>query len=139
MYVGNVILLVLNLPLAGMFATLLRVRYTLLYPVILALCIAHGRLQPANSADDLWVMTAFGVVGYLMKKYDFPIAPLVLGPGARTHAGNRVAPNNDVVPRQSRDLPTRPISAALIVLKAVLILMTGAAHARARLPPRRNQ
>ncbi len=115
MYVGNVILLVLNLPLAGVFATLLRVRYTLLYPVILALCIA-GVYSQANSADDLWVMSAFGVVGYLMKKYDFPIAPLVLG--------LVLEPMLETALRQSMTLShgslaifvTRPISAALIVL-----------------------
>jgi putative tricarboxylic transport membrane protein len=78
MYVGNVILLVLNLPLAGAFAALLRARYTLLYPVILALCIA-GVYSHANNSDDLWVMGAFGVLGYLMKRYGYPAAPLVLG------------------------------------------------------------
>jgi putative tricarboxylic transport membrane protein len=120
MYVGNVILLVLNLPLAGMFATLLRVRYTLLYPVILALCIA-GVYSQANSADDLWVMTAFGVVGYLMKKYDFPIAPLVLG--------LVLEPMLETALRQSMTLShgnlaifvTRPISATLIVLTLMIV------------------
>jgi putative tricarboxylic transport membrane protein len=120
MYVGNAILLVLNLPLAGMFATLLRVRYTLLYPMILALCIA-GVYSQANSADDLWVMSAFGVVGYLMKKYDFPVAPLVLG--------LVLEPMLETALRQSMTLShgslaifvTRPISAALIVVTLMII------------------
>ena len=103
MYVGNVILLVLNLPLAGMFAMLLRVRYALLYPVILALCIA-GVYSQANSADDLWVMSAFGVVGYLDEKVRLPHGPARARPGAGAHAGNVAAPVDDAVARQSRDL-----------------------------------
>ena len=78
MYIGNAMVLVLNLPLAGVFAILLRVPYALLYPVILALCIA-GVYSHNNSIDDLWIMCAMGVLGYFMKKYDFPAAPLVLG------------------------------------------------------------
>jgi len=120
MYVGNAILLALNLPLAGMFAMLLRVRYTLLYPVILALCIA-GVYSQANSADDLWVMTAFGVVGYFMKKYGFPVAPLVLG--------LVLEPMLETALRQSMTLShgslaifvTRPISAALIILTLLIV------------------
>jgi len=120
MYVGNAILLALNLPLAGMFATLLRVRYVVLYPVILALCIA-GVYSQSNSADDLWVMTAFGVVGYFMKKYGFPIAPLVLG--------LVLEPMLETALRQSMTLShgslaifvTRPISAALIVVTLLIV------------------
>jgi putative tricarboxylic transport membrane protein len=120
MYVGNAILLALNLPLAGMFATLLRVRYVVLYPVILALCIA-GVYSHANSADDLWVMSAFGVVGYFMKKYGFPIAPLVLG--------LVLEPMLETALRQSMTLShgslsifvTRPISAALIVVTLLIV------------------
>jgi putative tricarboxylic transport membrane protein len=121
MYVGNAILLALNLPLAGMFATLLRVRYTLLYPVILALCVA-GVYSQANSADDLWVMSAFGFVGYFMKKYGFPVAPLVLG--------LVLEPMLETALRQSMTLShgslaifvTRPISAALIVVTLLVVL-----------------
>jgi len=78
LYVGNVILLVLNLPLAGMFAQLLRVPYAVLYPIILAICVA-GVYSQANSTDDLWIMVGFGVLGYFMKRYDYSAAPLVLG------------------------------------------------------------
>ena len=127
MYVGNAILLLLNLPLAGMFATLLRVRYAILYPVVLALCIA-GVYSQANSADDLWVMSAFGIVGYFMKKYGFPIAPLVLG--------LVLEPMLETALRQSMTLShgslaifvTRPISAALIVL--TLLIVTAPLYAR---------
>jgi putative tricarboxylic transport membrane protein len=120
MYVGNVILLVLNLPLAGVFATLLRVRYTLLYPVILALCIA-GVYSRSNSAEDLWLMTAFGVIGYFMKRYDFPAAPLVLG--------LVLEPMLETSLRQSMTLShgslaifvNRPIAATLVVITVLIV------------------
>ncbi|HVE48424.1 MAG TPA: tripartite tricarboxylate transporter permease [Casimicrobiaceae bacterium] len=121
MYVGNVVLLALNLPLASFFAKLLRVRYALLYPVILALCIA-GVYSQSNSADDLWVMSGFGIVGYLMKKFDFPIAPLVLG--------LVLEPMLETSLRQSMTLShgslaifvTRPISATLLVLTLLILI-----------------
>jgi len=78
MYIGNVILLVMNLPLAGLFARLLQVRYSWIYPPILAICLT-GVISHANNVEDAWLMLAFGVVGWLMKRYDWPAAPMVLG------------------------------------------------------------
>lgn len=121
MYVGNAILLVLNLPLAGVFATLLRVRYTLLYPVILALCIA-GVYSQSNSADDLWVMSAFGVVGYFMKKYDFPAAPLVLGLVLGPMLENSLRQSMTLSHGSLAIFVTRPISAALIVVMLLIVM-----------------
>ena len=76
MYIGNVILLILNLPLAGLFARLLKVPYRWLYPPILALCIA-GVYSQANSVEDCWLLAVFGALGWLMKRYDWPAAPMV--------------------------------------------------------------
>ncbi len=78
MYIGNVILLILNLPLAGVFAQLLRVPYPYLYPPILALCVA-GVYTQANSIEDVWMLLGFGVLGWLMMRYDWPAAPMILG------------------------------------------------------------
>jgi putative tricarboxylic transport membrane protein len=78
MYIGNVLLLVMNLPLAGLFARLLKVPYRWLYPPILALCIA-GVYSQANSVEDCWLLVGFGALGWLMKRYDWPAAPMVLG------------------------------------------------------------
>jgi putative tricarboxylic transport membrane protein len=69
MYIGNVILLILNLPLAGLFARLLRIPYRWLYPPILALCIA-GVYSQSNSLEDCGLLVGFGVLGWLMKRYD---------------------------------------------------------------------
>jgi putative tricarboxylic transport membrane protein len=78
MYVGNVILLIMNLPLAGLFARLLKVPYPWLYPPILALCVA-GVFSQANSLEDCWLLLGFGALGWFMKRYDWPAAPMVLG------------------------------------------------------------
>lgn len=78
MYFGNVVLLVLNLPLVGLFVNLLRVPYGLLYPFILLFCVV-GVYGASASAVDLWIMAAAGVAGYGLRKLGFDLAPIVLG------------------------------------------------------------
>jgi putative tricarboxylic transport membrane protein len=78
MYIGNVILLALNMPLISMWVSLLRIPYNILMPGIIALS-AIGVLATDNSITDVWVMIVFGVLGYLMKKLGFPQAPLAFG------------------------------------------------------------
>ena len=78
MYIGNCILLIMNLPLAGLFAQLLKVPYKWLYPPILAVCIV-GVFSQSNSIEDCWLLVGFGALGWAMKRYDWPAAPMVLG------------------------------------------------------------
>lgn len=77
-FFGNLILLVLNLPLAPVFAQVLRVPYSYLYPIIIVLSLV-GAYAVGNSLFAVWVVFFAGVLGFFMKKYDFPAAPLVLG------------------------------------------------------------
>ncbi|MGH3326547.1 MAG: tripartite tricarboxylate transporter permease, partial [Streptomycetales bacterium] len=77
-YVGNVLLVLMNLPLAPAFGLLLRLRYSLLYPLILLLALI-GAYAIENRMWGVWMALAFGVIGYLMKKYDYPAAPVILG------------------------------------------------------------
>jgi putative tricarboxylic transport membrane protein len=77
MYVGNAILLALNLPLIGLWVQLLRVPYGLLFPLILMLCVV-GVWSEAGNPADLVALVVFGLLGYLMKKLGFEPAPLVL-------------------------------------------------------------
>jgi putative tricarboxylic transport membrane protein len=77
MYIGNLMLLVLNLPLAPVFASLLRLPYAVIAAGILGISVS-GVYSLQNSMFDVWVAVAFGVVGYLMKRFDYPAAPLVL-------------------------------------------------------------
>ena len=120
MYIGNVLLLVMNLPLAGLFARLLKSPYRWLYPPILALCIA-GVYSQSNSVQDCWLLAAFGMLGWLMKRYDWSMAPMILG--------LVLGPLFESALRQSLTLShanpavfvTRPISAVLLALALIAV------------------
>jgi putative tricarboxylic transport membrane protein len=78
MYIGNVFLLILNLPLVGLWVKLLKIPYRILFPLILFFCII-GSYSLANSTFDVLVMIVFGVIGYLLQKFDYQPAPLIMG------------------------------------------------------------
>ncbi len=77
MYIGNLMLLALNLPLIGLWVRLLRVPYHYMAVVIVIICII-GAFSIKNSSFDVGMMIAFGVLGYFLRKGGFPAAPLVL-------------------------------------------------------------
>jgi putative tricarboxylic transport membrane protein len=77
MYVGNVMLLALNLPLIGVWVQFLKVPFRFLFPMIIIFCLI-GVYSVNNSVLDIGVMVFFGVVGYIMRKFDYEPAPLVL-------------------------------------------------------------
>ena len=77
MYIGNVMLLILNMPLIGMWVQVLKVPYNVLFPLILMFCIV-GVFSSGSAVFDVFVMTIFGVLGYLMRKFGYEAAPLVL-------------------------------------------------------------
>ena len=77
MYIGNVMLLILNLPLIGLFVRLLYIPQGILYPMIVAIS-AIGAYAINGSTVDLWLILIFGIVGYVFGKVDIPVAPLVL-------------------------------------------------------------
>ena len=122
MYVGNLMLLALNLPLVGMFVNVLRIRYYYLYPLIIMFCII-GVYEVNNSIIDVWIMLIMGVAGYLLRKFDFDPAPLVLG--------LVITPTFELSLRQSLVMSSgdymiffqRPIAATLFVIAAGLLLL----------------
>lgn len=77
MYIGNVMLLILNLPLIGIFVNILRTPYAVLAPLIAFVCFVGGYCQSYNPVDVL-LMVFFGFVGYLLQKFDYEPAPLLL-------------------------------------------------------------
>ncbi len=121
LYVGNVILLVLNLPLIPLWVSLLRVPYSLLFAIILGFCVL-GSYSLRGSTFDVVTMLGFGVIGYIMKKLDFPIAPicltLILGPMLEHSL------------RQSLEMSkgsfaiflNRPVSLVLIAIAALIVV-----------------
>jgi putative tricarboxylic transport membrane protein len=77
MYVGNFMLLVLNLPLIGIFVNILRIPNAILSPIIALICFV-GAFSLAYNPADVLIMVIFGLVGYLMRKFEYDAAPLIL-------------------------------------------------------------
>jgi putative tricarboxylic transport membrane protein len=77
MYLGNIVGLIVVLTCVPFFAAILRVPFSIIAPVILVIC-AIGAYTVHNSMFDVWLMVVFGVMGYIFKKLDYPLAPLVL-------------------------------------------------------------
>ena len=121
MYIGNVMLLVLNLPLIRVWVRLLQVPYGLLAPFIIVFVLV-GAYSVNNSAFDVGVAVAFGLVGYVLRKLDFEPAPLVLAMilGPQLEASVRRAlifSRGDVI-----IFFERPISAVLMTLAVLMLL-----------------
>jgi len=123
MYVGNVVLLILNLPLVGVFVNLLRIPYAYLYPCILAFCIL-GTYSVADSMVDVWIMLVMGGLGYVLRKFEFDLAPVALG--------LVLSPMLELSLRQSlamsagdyRIFLERPIATTMFGLGALLFLLS---------------
>ncbi len=77
MYIGNVMLLVLNLPLIGLWVQVLKIPYYVLFPLILLFCLI-GSYSVNNSVFEVILMLIFGVIGYIFRKYRYEMAPLIL-------------------------------------------------------------
>ena len=122
MWVGNVMLLVLNLPLIGLWVKMLSVPYRYLYPMILVFC-AIGVFSLSNTTFDVHLMVLFGVVGYVMKKIGCEPAPMLLG--------FILGPMMEEFLRRAlllsmgdpTTLITSPLSAAMLILAAILMVL----------------
>ena len=77
MYIGNVVLLIFNLPLARMWAKITQVPESIMYPAIVAISVV-GAYSVSGSLFQVGVMVVSGIIGYFFKKVDIPLAPLVL-------------------------------------------------------------
>lgn len=121
MYIGNAILLFMNLPLAGLFAQLLRVPYSWLYPPILALCVA-GVYSQANSIEDVWMLVGFGALGWAMMRYDWPAAPMILGLVLGTIFENSLRQSMTLSHGSVGIFFTRPISATLLACALIAVM-----------------
>jgi putative tricarboxylic transport membrane protein len=121
MYVGNIMLLVLNLPMIGLWVQVLKIPYHLLFPLIVLFCII-GTFSIAGSTFDLKLMLLFGILGYLMRKFRYEGAPLILA--------YVLGPLMEQALRQSLLLSggsftifvTRPISAVCLAIALFLLL-----------------
>jgi putative tricarboxylic transport membrane protein len=131
MYVGNVMLLVLNLPLVPLFAQIMRLPMYIMYPLIIGISMV-GVYSVANSVFDLWMLVGFGILGYAMRKLGFPAAPLILS----MVLGSRL----ELALRQSLMMSqgsaaiffTRWLSALMIAAAVLLLLISVAKSVFAR-------
>jgi putative tricarboxylic transport membrane protein len=121
MYIGNVMLLVLNLPLIGLWVQLLKIPYPFMMPLILLFCVL-GSYSVANSTTDVLLMLLFGLIGYLMKKLKFDAPPLVLafvlGPLVEYYFKSALMFSHG----SFAVFFTRPISLACLMITAIILL-----------------
>jgi putative tricarboxylic transport membrane protein len=121
MYVGNVMLLVLNLPLVGLWVQLLRVPYAILFPVILLLAVV-GTYSTNKNFFDLWVMLGFGVVGYVLRKFRYEMSPLVLALVLAPLLEQSLRQSMVMSPDGFGIFVARPLTIALLALSAALVV-----------------
>jgi len=127
MYIGNLLLLILSIPLVGVFVRILRVRPAILAPIT-ALITVLGAYSLNNSTFDVFVMIAFGIVGYLMKKTGFEPGPMVLAFVLGAILEDSVRRSLLIFDGDPTGFATRPISGtilAIFVLVAVLPIVAG--------------
>ncbi len=121
MFVGNLILLIMNLPMVPLFALSLRISYSILYPIIILICVI-GAYSLNSNVFDVWMMLVFGIAGYFMKKCDISGAPmiigLVLGPILEQNLYRALALSHG----KMSVFVTRPISAVLLAIGALMAI-----------------
>ncbi len=133
MYIGNVMLLILNLPLISLWVKLLKVPYWILFPGIFVLCVI-GTYSENQNVFDVWVMIGFGLLGYLLKKHHYELGPfvlaLVLGPVFEQSLRQSLI--------MSKGDPsifiTRPLSAGLLILAVALAFVFVLGKRRRKIP-----
>mgnify|MGYP003382278933 CR=1 FL=1 len=121
MYIGNVMLLVLNIAFVPAFVAVLKIPYRVLAPLIAIFCMV-GVYSVNNSVLDLWLMFAFGIVGYVANKMTYPLAPLVLGLVLGGYLEVSLRQSLKMAQGDMTVFFTRPLSATIIAIAAIIIL-----------------
>ncbi len=122
MYVGNVMLLILNVPLIGIWVRIIRIPYSILFPLILLFCVI-GCYSVNNNTFDVIMMVFFGIFGYLMRKFEFEAAPLVLAFVLSSMIENAFRQSLIMSHGNFSIFVVRPISGILVV-SAIILLIT---------------
>lgn len=120
MYLGNAMLLIMNIPIIGLWVRVLKIPFRILFPLILLFCLIGG-YSIRNSIFDIFVMLASGVAGYVLRKFDYEAAPLllafILGPMLEQAFRQSLIMSNGKL----SIFFTRPISCVAIILALVLL------------------
>ncbi|CAA9492814.1 MAG: Tripartite tricarboxylate transporter TctA family [uncultured Rubrobacteraceae bacterium] len=137
MYIGNIFLLILSVPLVGLFVRLLRVRATILAPITVMVTML-GVFTVNNSPFDMWIVIFFGVVGYLMNKFGFEPGPLVLAFVLGRILETSFRQSLRIFEGDVTGFVTRPISGTILALMLVVILLPAVGFVRGRMRRRRE-
>src|ERR1700741_3444375 len=131
MWLGNLMLVVINLPLVGLWVALLRVPYRLLYPSIIVFCCI-GIYSINNSPTDVTIAAIFGVIGYWLVKNDFETAPLLLGFVLGPLMEENLRRAMLIARGDATVFFTRPISGVLLSTAIILLVIAGLPKIRRR-------
>ncbi|MFL6934329.1 MAG: tripartite tricarboxylate transporter permease [Xanthobacteraceae bacterium] len=131
MWLGNMMLVIINLPLVGVWVTLLRVPYRLLYPAILVFCYI-GIYSINNAPADVIIAAVFGILGYWLVKHEFEPAPLILGFVLGPLMEENLRRAMLIARGDWTVFITRPISGALIATAVLLLILAGLPMLRKR-------
>jgi putative tricarboxylic transport membrane protein len=122
MYIGNVMLLVLNLPLIGLWVKILKVPYVILFPMILLFCVV-GVYSINSTTHEVVLMAVFGLIGYLMKKFSYEAAPMIMAMILSPLMENNLRQSLTLSHGSFAIFFTRPISAVLMVTALALLIV----------------
>jgi len=131
-FIGNVILLILNLPLVGLWAKILEIPYQYICVGTVLFCMI-GAYSINSSVFDIWVMLGFGVVGYLLRKLDFPLAPAVLGLILGPPLEKSLRTSLEMSAGDFSIFLSRPITIVLLVLSVGVLVVSALNPAPAQL------
>lgn len=121
MYIGNVFLLILNLPMVGLWVQLLRVPYAVMFPIIVLLALV-GTYSANRNMFDLWVMLGTGVFGWFLRKMGYELAPLVLAFVLAPLLEQSLRQSLVMSPDGWMIFAQRPVAAGLMILAAIILL-----------------
>ena len=123
MYIGNIMLLFLNLPLIGMWVKILEIPYSLLFPLIILFCFI-GVYSLNSNVYEIFIMILFGLLGYILRRFEYPLTPLVLtmvlGPMMETSFRQSMA----IGQGSASVFFQRPLSAILMISAFVVLLIS---------------
>jgi putative tricarboxylic transport membrane protein len=122
MYIGNILLPIMSIPLVGVFVKILRIRAAILAPITVLITLI-GVYTINNSLFDIWLVIAFGVLGYLMKKFGFEPGPLVLAFVLGSLLEENLRRSLLLFGGDPAGFVTRPISGVLLLLFLLVVLL----------------
>jgi putative tricarboxylic transport membrane protein len=122
LYVANMFAVILNIAFLPLFIWVLKLRFTVLAPIIFVLCVVGG-YAPTQDMHDVWLMLLFGVVGYLMRKLDYPMAPMVLAIVLGPLAESSLRQSLMISHGSPMVFFERPISGVIMLISALLFLL----------------